>query len=168
MGSTAGPERPSQPRSSLQPDAADLAPKPYSLALPKRASTPSDHSESSSTESCTDRYSSQFKKLLGRNVKRFRGGLVCEAHRLLYHSTLGLRVIKKRREGVRCGQRRGTRRARPSRPRFVCVGVCVCVCERERERERAPRDQRARLGPGRALPPHRQEDNIRANGTSQM
>ena len=31
---------------------------------------------------------------------RFRGGLVCKAHRLLYHSTLGLRVIKKRREGI--------------------------------------------------------------------
>ena len=30
------------------------------------------------------------------NVKRFRGGLVFEAHRLLYHSTLGLRVIKKK------------------------------------------------------------------------
>jgi len=30
-----------------------------------------------------------------RNVQRFRGGLVFEAQRLLYHSTLGLRVIKK-------------------------------------------------------------------------
>jgi len=29
-------------------------------------------------------------------VKRFRGGLVFKAHRLLYHSTLGLRVIKKK------------------------------------------------------------------------
>jgi len=28
----------------------------------------------------------------------FRGGLVCKAHILLYHSTLGLKVIKKRRE----------------------------------------------------------------------
>jgi len=33
-----------------------------------------------------------------RNVKRFRGGLVFEAHRLLYHSTLGLRAIKKRKK----------------------------------------------------------------------
>jgi len=36
-------------------------------------------------------------------VKRFRGGLVFKAHRLLYHSTLGLGVIKKKnlgREGV--------------------------------------------------------------------
>ena len=31
------------------------------------------------------------------NVKRFRGGLVFKAHRLLYHSTLGSRVTKKKR-----------------------------------------------------------------------
>ena len=30
------------------------------------------------------------------NVKRFRGGLVFKAHRWLYHSTLGSRVIKKK------------------------------------------------------------------------
>jgi len=30
---------------------------------------------------------------------RFRGGLVFKAHRLLYHSTLGLRVIKKKVHG---------------------------------------------------------------------
>ena len=35
-----------------------------------------------------------------RNVQRFRGGLVFKAHRLLYHSTLGLRVIKKKVGGV--------------------------------------------------------------------
>ena len=29
-------------------------------------------------------------------MKRFRRGLVVKAHRLLYHSTLGSRVIKKR------------------------------------------------------------------------
>ena len=29
-------------------------------------------------------------------MQRFRGGLVFKAHRLLYHSTLGLRVIKKK------------------------------------------------------------------------
>jgi len=28
-------------------------------------------------------------------VKRFRGELVVKTHRLLYHSTVGLRVIKK-------------------------------------------------------------------------
>ena len=31
-------------------------------------------------------------------MKRFRGGLVFKAHRLLYHSTLGLRVIKKKKK----------------------------------------------------------------------
>ena len=31
------------------------------------------------------------------NVQRFRGGLVFKAHRLVYHSTLGLIVIKKKR-----------------------------------------------------------------------
>ena len=29
------------------------------------------------------------------NMQRFRGGLVLKAHRHLYHSTLGLRVINK-------------------------------------------------------------------------
>ena len=32
------------------------------------------------------------------NVKRSRGGLVFKAHRLLHHSTLGLRVIKKKKK----------------------------------------------------------------------
>ena len=32
---------------------------------------------------------------------RFRGGLVFKAHRLLSHSTLGLRVIKKKKHSVR-------------------------------------------------------------------
>ena len=33
---------------------------------------------------------------LYRNVQRFRGRLVFKAHKLLYHSTLGLRVMKKK------------------------------------------------------------------------
>jgi hypothetical protein len=36
-----------------------------------------------------------IEQLLRRNVKRFRGGLVFTADILLYHSTLGLRAIKK-------------------------------------------------------------------------
>jgi len=36
--------------------------------------------------------------VLVQHVKRFRGGLVFKAHRLLYHSTLGLRVIKKKKK----------------------------------------------------------------------
>ena len=35
--------------------------------------------------------------IVRRNVQRLRGGLVFKAHRLLYHSNLGLRVIKKKR-----------------------------------------------------------------------
>ena len=35
-------------------------------------------------------------QLLRRDVQRFRDGLVCKAHRLVYHSTLGWRVIKKK------------------------------------------------------------------------
>jgi len=37
------------------------------------------------------------EQLLRRNVKRFRGGLVFKAHRLLHHSSLGFRVIKKKK-----------------------------------------------------------------------
>jgi len=35
------------------------------------------------------------------DVKRFRGGLVFKAHRLLCHSTLGLRLIKKKKKRAR-------------------------------------------------------------------
>jgi len=40
---------------------------------------------------------------LRRNVNRFRGGLVFKAHRLLYHSTLGWRVIKKKKKKKKKG-----------------------------------------------------------------
>jgi len=35
--------------------------------------------------------------VLSRNVKRFQGGLLFKAHRLLYYSILGLRVTKKKK-----------------------------------------------------------------------
>jgi len=38
------------------------------------------------------------EQLLRRNVKQFRGGLAVKAHRRVYHSTLGWRVIKKKKE----------------------------------------------------------------------
>ena len=38
------------------------------------------------------------EQLLYGNVQRFRGGLLFKAHGLLYHSTLGLRVIKKKKK----------------------------------------------------------------------
>ena len=40
----------------------------------------------------------KVEQLLDINVQRFRGGLVFKAHRLLHHSTLGLRVIKKKQK----------------------------------------------------------------------
>jgi hypothetical protein len=40
----------------------------------------------------------QREQLLSRNAERFRGGLVFKAHILLYHSTLGSRVIKKKKK----------------------------------------------------------------------
>jgi len=40
---------------------------------------------------------SMSEQPLRRNLQRFRGGLVFKAHRRVYHSTLGLRVIKKKK-----------------------------------------------------------------------
>jgi len=58
----------------------------------------------------------------GSHVKRFRGGLVFEALRLLNHSTLGLRVIKKKKARNLAGEARGViaRLVRRPRPRSVC------------------------------------------------
>jgi len=41
------------------------------------------------------------EQLLSRNVERFRRGLVLKVHRLLYHSTLGSRVFKKKKSMAR-------------------------------------------------------------------
>ena len=58
-------------------------------------------------------------RLLRSNLKRFRGGLVFKIHRLVYHSTLGSRVIQKRRsdldvfgEGLQDAERVGPERVR--------------------------------------------------------
>jgi len=40
------------------------------------------------------------EQLLYRNVQRFRGGLVFKAHRLVYHSTIGWRLIQKKKKKV--------------------------------------------------------------------
>ena len=40
----------------------------------------------------------RVEQLLSQNMERFRGGLVFKVHRLLYHSTLGLRVIKQKKK----------------------------------------------------------------------
>ena len=49
------------------------------------------------------------------HMKRFRGGLLFKAHRLLHHSTLGVRVIK--RERGKHAALRITKWAWPNRPR---------------------------------------------------
>jgi len=50
----------------------------------------------------TPGHASKIKTRLDKNVKRFRGGLVFKAHRRVYHSTLGLRVIKQKRSCPAC------------------------------------------------------------------
>ena len=67
---------------------------------------------------------------IAQGVKRFRGGLVSKAHRWLYHSTLGSRVIRKKEKVTyvadgRCGPSStarsgwgGTRWASATRTRF--------------------------------------------------
>ena len=45
---------------------------------------------------------SAYRNSPQRNVQRFRGGLEFKAHRLMYHSTLGMGVIKmKKKTGPR-------------------------------------------------------------------
>ena len=56
--------------------------------------------------------------LLRGNVKRFRGRLVFKAHRLVYHSTLGSRVIKKKKK---------KKKKRPPLPMSSENGACKTV-----------------------------------------
>jgi len=58
---------------------------------PSRRSTPLPWERERETVRQRDRESLKYQ-----NVQRFRGGLVSKAHRLLYDSTLGSRVIKKK------------------------------------------------------------------------
>jgi len=50
---------------------------------------------------------------LHRNVQRFRGGLLFKAHRLLYYSTLGLRVTKREVNSLQVALPLNTRIAHP-------------------------------------------------------
>ena len=45
-----------------------------------------------------------YEQMLFRNVKRFRGGLVIKARRLMYRSALGLRAIKKKQSDKEPGR----------------------------------------------------------------
>jgi len=58
---------------------------------------------------------------MGRNLQRFRSGLVLKAHRRSYHSTLGLRVkMKEEVWGVPRPGRRSRRRSTSTSPAPVC------------------------------------------------
>jgi len=58
-------------------------------------------------------------------MEKFRGGLVFEAHRLVYHSTLGLRVIKKKRRPPNGGVPRSQPRCAGS-PRTAPPTLAAC------------------------------------------
>ena len=80
----------------------------------------------------------QFKNnYFTESLQRFRGGLIFKAHRLVYHSTLGWRVIKKRR---------GNRLARGAPLRGLARGIRGQKAL-PRDRERGSRDRA--LLPGR-------------------
>ena len=50
------------------------------------------------TPLATGAFDCDYFDIVTPGEKRFRGGLVFEAHRLLYHSTLGSRVIQKKKQ----------------------------------------------------------------------
>ena len=86
-------------------------------------------------------------------VKRFRGRLVFEARRLVYHSTLGLRVIKKKKKkkGWVCRYRRKEVVCRVRSPPDVPLTPAIQISpdlvresERERKREREREGERYR------------------------
>ena len=67
------------------------------------------------------------EQLIHRNVQRFRSGLVCKDHRLLYHSTLGLRVMRGRWP-TRCWDTPplpASASARQSKKQDHTVGICL-------------------------------------------
>jgi len=87
------------------------------------------------TDITVHRSNHTHRTFLHINVKRFRGGLVFKAHRLLYHSTLGLRVIKKKKKTHISRYTAEITRTGPSCrlcKQIECVRECVRVrvCER--------------------------------------
>ena len=64
------------------------------------------------------------ERLLRRNEKRFRGGLVFKAHILVYDSTLDSRIIKRERGSDRAGAV-PIRHGAPSSTRSAAWGVMV-------------------------------------------
>ena len=104
------------------------------------------------SESDAGEYEVQFsiqEQLLGKNVKRFRGGLVFKAHRLLYHSALGLRVTAGRE---RMGERDREELMAMTDPSESDAGEYEVAShhdhgyrQRERARERERASERTRL-----------------------
>jgi len=70
---------------------ADLAPRRAAACASARVA----HLDRTPTCSRVRRVRGASARDGARNVKRFRGGLVFKAHRILYHSNLGSRIIKK-------------------------------------------------------------------------
>ena len=67
---------------------------------PSRTCDESKEEEEDTLGDVTGGYAPRQEQQLRRMVKRFRGGLVFKAHRLVYHPTLGLRVIKKKKRST--------------------------------------------------------------------
>jgi len=76
---------------TIHPAPYTVHPTPYQFGLPEDGEVVPDLHED-----VVSLVPSVLTILLYRNVQWFRGGLVFKAHRLLYHSTPGLRVIKKK------------------------------------------------------------------------
>ena len=79
--------------------------------------------------------------ILYRNVQRFRGGLVFKACRFVYHSTLSLRVIKKKNRDLNSIS---FWKSTPMMFGFTYLPRFREPRERERERERESARERAR------------------------
>ena len=73
------------------------------------------------------------KQLLYQDLQQLRGGLVFTAHGLLYHSTLGLRVIRKKKRNhqhVLGKELKGRPSARWRAPRVWPVPISHKVCRK--------------------------------------
>ena len=79
-------------------------------------------------------------------MQRFRGGLVCQSHRLLYHSTLGSRVIKKKRRETRklrivvCTSQGRALSWLESQDTVASCVFCICALETHRCHQSEARD----------------------------
>ena len=93
-----------------------------------------DHSENSETESCTDRSSSQFENnYFTEMCSGSEAGAYLRLIDFVYHSTLGFRVIKKKKipqdSGVVSARRQLTMENREQHTvvaTFLCPGASSC------------------------------------------